>query len=103
MSLRARIVVALNLFSVILVACQAVSAQSTSGSSSAEAIRSRFLKIIDRPRVPLDPELRPVEASRGLTATHLTFASESGERVPGIIIRPDKAAARRPAVIVLHG
>ena len=105
MLLRARIVFALNVFSVILVTCQSANAQVTSGSSSldAESTRSRFLKIIDRPRVPLDPELRPSRALQGLTATHFTFAAESHERVPGIIIRPENAAARLPAVILLHG
>jgi dienelactone hydrolase len=74
--------------------------QSTTDAAS---IRSRFLKIIDRPRVPLDPKLRQGGASQGLTATHFTFATDADERVPGIIIRPEKAAGRRPAVIVLHG
>jgi dienelactone hydrolase len=36
-------------------------------------------------------------------ATHFTIAVETGERVPGIIVRSEKAAARRPAVILLHG
>jgi pimeloyl-ACP methyl ester carboxylesterase len=105
MLLRARIVFALNLFSVSLVTCHSAYAQFTSGSSSLdpESTRSRFLKIIDRPRVPLAPELRPGGSSQGLTATHFTFATEANERVPGIIIGPEKAAARRPAVILLHG
>ena len=88
----------LRVFSVILVTCLSAHGQSTS-----ESTRSRFLKIIERPRVPLDPELRVGRASRGLIATHFTFASEKGERVPGIIIRPEKAAGRRPVVILLHG
>src|SRR3954466_16395280 len=67
------------------------------------ADRSDFLKILERPRVPLAPELHPERASRGLTATHFTFAAEAGERVPGIIIQADKAAGRRPVVILLHG
>jgi len=105
MSFRTAIVFALNIFSAILVTYQAAYGQVTSGSAplDAEVTRSRFLKIIDRPRVPLDPELRTGGASQGLTATHLTFATEAGERVPGIIIRPEKTVSRRPVVILLHG
>ena len=98
MLLRTRIVFALNILSAILVTCLSAHAQSTS-----ESTQSRFLKIIDRPRVPLDEELRAGRASQGLIATHFTFAVEPHERVPGIIIRPEKAAGRRPAVILLHG
>jgi predicted esterase len=103
--LRGRIVFAFNVILVLLVTCRSDSAQSTSGATllDVESTRARFLKIIDRPRVPLDPELRSLGASQGLTATHFTFASEAHERVPGVIIRPDKGAARRPAVILLHG
>src|SRR5438093_3884577 len=107
MVLRARIV-AVNVLPAILIACLAclsAYAQPRSGSTSLDAasIRSRFLKIIDRPRVRLDPKLRLGGASRGLTATHFTFATDADERVPGIIVRAEKAAGRRPAVIVLHG
>ena len=103
--LRARIVFMLDLFSVILMAYPFSYAQSKPDSAlpDAAAIRSRFLKIIDRPRVPLDPQLRPAGTARRLTATHFTFAADAEERVPGIVIRPEKSAGRRPAVIVLHG
>jgi predicted esterase len=105
MSFRGRVVFALNVFSVIMATYQCAYAQVTSGSSAldAESTRSRFHKIIDRPRVPLDPQLRTGGTSQGLTATHFTFASEANERVPGVIMRPEKAGARRPAVILLHG
>src|SRR3989454_8814864 len=87
----------LRVFSVILIACLSAYGQD------ATSIRSHFLKIIDRPRVPLNPKLQPGRSAQGLTATHLTFATDADETVPGIIIRPEKAAGRRPAVIVLHG
>src|SRR5436190_10730439 len=103
--LRARIVFILDLFSLILMAYPCSYAQSKPDSTlpDAAAIRARFLKIIDRPRVPLDPQLRPAGTARGLTATHFTFAADAEERVPGIVIRSEKSAGRRPAVIVLHG
>jgi predicted dienelactone hydrolase len=105
MLLRSKIVFPLIVFVLSLVICLSAYAQFASGSTSldAESTRSRFLKIIDRPRVPLDPELRPQGASHGLATTHFTFATEARERVPGIIIRPEKAAARRPVIILLHG
>ena len=103
--LRARIVFAVNLLSIIFIACLSSYAQSTAGSTALDkaSVRSRFLKIIDRTRVPVDPKLRAGGASQGLTATHFTFATDVDERVPGIIIRQERAAGRRPAVIVLHG
>src|ERR671925_627747 len=86
--------------SAILIAC---TASLSAYSQDAASIRSDFLKTIDRPRVPLNPKLQPAGASRGLTATHFTFATGADETVPGIIIRLEKTAGRRPAVIVLHG
>src|SRR5262249_3291127 len=96
---------AVNVLGGIFLVCLSAHAQSPSGSTSldAAATRSRFLKTIDKPRVPLNPELHQTHSSQGLTATHFTFATEADERVPGIIVRPEKAATRRPAVIALHG
>jgi predicted esterase len=89
----------------VVATCQFGYSQSTSSSASAaaESTRASFLKILERPRVPLDPQVRAAGASQGLIANHFTFASEAVERVPGIIIRSEKAASRRPAVILLHG
>jgi dienelactone hydrolase len=97
--------VSVRILAIMLMTSLSAYAQSRPASNSPddESTRSHFLKILERPRVPLAPELRPGGASRGLTATHLTFASEAGERVPGIIIRQEKTSGRRPAVIVLHG
>jgi predicted esterase len=91
---RARIVIA-----VAFMTCLSAYAQSTDPAS----IRARFLKVIERPRVPLSPDLHPERASQGLAATHFTFATDVDERVPGIIVKQEKAAGRRPAVIALHG
>ena len=87
----------LKLLSVILIGCLSAYGQD------ATSIRSHFLKIIERPRVPLNPKLERGRTAQGLTATHFTFATDADGTVPGIIIRPEKAAGRRPAVIVLHG
>jgi dienelactone hydrolase len=69
----------------------------------AERIRTSFLKMIDRPRVALAPESRPRLDAGIYSAEHFTFASEAGERVPGIFLKSVRATGRRPAIIMLHG
>src|SRR4051812_41456207 len=66
--------------------------------------RAEFLKLIDRPKVPLDPHLDdPVELADGMHQAHFTFTSEAGVTVPGIVIHPAQAGAKMPCVICLHG
>jgi alpha-beta hydrolase superfamily lysophospholipase len=72
-------------------------------------VRAAFLKQLDRPRVPLDVQVTATKAVEdGLVLEHLTFATEkkadgSSERVPTLVLRPDKVQGRLPAIIVLHG
>jgi dienelactone hydrolase len=72
-------------------------------------VRTAFLKLLDRPRVPLDPRTDRTDSPvRGLVAEHVRFASEkhpdgSLELVPTLVVRPEDATKKRPAVIVLHG
>ena len=68
--------------------------------------RAEFLKLIDRPRVPLAAEAKPAVVKDGLAQIEFSFGAEAGQRVPGILIKsaaPNAAAGRRPAVITLHG
>ena len=71
--------------------------------------RTAFLKLLDRPRVPIAAETGPPAAQDGLVEIRFSYATEAGQRVPGILIKavPSEAAtpssAPRPAVIVLHG
>lgn len=69
--------------------------------------RAAFLKLIDRTRVPLDPQTRVRPDGSRYLAEHFTFAPEAGERVTGILVAPASAigtpAGRRPVVIILHG
>lgn len=58
--------------------------------------------MISRPRVPLAPQVTELPPEDGFARQHFTFASEKGERVPGILIRKGSNGAR-PAVIALHG
>jgi dienelactone hydrolase len=74
-----------------------------------EKVKASFLKLLDRPRVPLDvKESTTGKLQDGLVLEHLTFATEkkadgSVERVPTIVVRPEKVTGKMPAVIVLHG
>ena len=59
--------------------------------------------MIARPRVPLAPETQPRLDSGAYRAEQFTFATEAGERVPGVFLKAASANDRRPAVIFLHG
>ena len=67
--------------------------------------RASYLAVIDRPRVPLKPELAELPAVEGLKKYHLWFSADAGERVPGYLLLPDAKAFKgpRPVVIALHG
>ena len=71
---------------------------------SPAAVRAAFQKLLDRPRVPLDPQLLTSDAGDsgppGMVTETLSIASEKKaaatvERVPVLIVRPARAA--RPA------
>jgi dienelactone hydrolase len=67
-------------------------------------VRADFLKLIDRPRVPLAAEVTALPTTRPPAEFHFSFASDSEQRVPGILVENSVAAAgRRPVVIALHG
>lgn len=72
---------------------------------SATDTRAAFIRVIDRPKVPLEAEVVKVADADGLEKYHLWFASDATERVPGYLLLPDRAAfkGRRPVVIALHG
>jgi dienelactone hydrolase len=85
-----------------------LAAETPSSYPPAAEVRAAFLKQLDRPRVPFDVQATPIETNDGLVTEHFTFASErkaSGdiERVPVLLVRPEKVEGRLPAVIVLHG
>jgi dienelactone hydrolase len=75
--------------------------------------RADFLKIIDRPHVPLDPEVKELSTGEKFAEYHFTFAADAQQRVPGILVKPaaakDTSAEgktgehRYPVVIALHG
>ena len=74
---------------------------------SAEA-RAAFLKLLDRPRVPADPQPGPGKTTGELILETLTIASEkkadgSIERVPLLVVKAASLTGPAPAIIVLHG
>lgn len=73
------------------------------GAESADSTRTAFLKLLDRPRVELAPEVKPPAGTNGLRATQFSFAAEAGVRVPGLLVKRNEIEGRRPVVIVLHG
>ncbi|KAF0180620.1 MAG: putative catalytic [Limisphaerales bacterium] len=77
-------------------------ALSSSAAEPADT-RAAFLKLLDRPRVELAPEVKPPAGTNGLRTVHFSFAAEAGVRVPGLLIHRGEAQGRRPVVIVLHG
>jgi dienelactone hydrolase len=88
----------------LLAALLALSSSALLGQASdAERIRSAFLKMIDRPRVALAAETRPRVDAGSYRAEHFSFASEAGERVPGLFLTSVTAKDRRPVIILLHG
>ena len=81
--------------------------QAAPPSSPAE-VKASFLKLLDRPRVPLDAKVESSDTDRGFVVERVSFASEKKadgaiERVPTLIVRPSDGTRRRPAVILLHG
>jgi dienelactone hydrolase len=65
--------------------------------------RADFLQLIDRPRVPLVPEVKEAPAPDGFVQLAFSYAADATNRVPGILLKPAGASVRRPVVICLHG
>lgn len=89
-------------------------ARAPAATPSAAEVKASFLKLLDRPKVPLDVKTAASspDRKRGLVVEKVSFASEkkadgSVERVPVLVVRPLPGNGadhrRRPAVIVLHG
>lgn len=72
-------------------------------STDAADARANFLKLIDRPRIRLSPQVEALPATNGIARFHFSFASDHEHRVPGILMKTESARGRRPVVIALHG
>ena len=71
-------------------------------AASPATIRSAFLRMIGRSRVPLDAVSYPRPDGAGLLVEEISFDAEVGARVPGLVFKR-KSAGKSPAVVVLHG
>jgi dienelactone hydrolase len=72
-------------------------------SASAADSRADFLKLIDRPHVPLAPQVQELPATNGVVQFHFSFAAGPEQRVPGLLMKAAGSSGRRPVVIALHG
>jgi dienelactone hydrolase len=64
--------------------------------------RADFLKLIDRPRVPLAAK-EELPTTNSVVEVRFSFASDAEQRVPGVLLKSTTSNGRRPAVIALHG
>ena len=99
----------LTSFAFVFMSLAVVRADEPLGYPPPDQVRAAFLKLLDRPKVPADPKLIDTKPNApGWVIDHLSIASEKKadgavERVPMVILRPEKNAKKLPAVIVLHG
>jgi dienelactone hydrolase len=88
-------------------AIQPISCESlTEQIKNPAQIRSDFLKLLDRPKVPLEAKESAYDAGEQFDAIRFSFQSQAGEQVPGLLVKLKSDAAntaRKPVVIVLHG
>jgi dienelactone hydrolase len=88
----------------LLMALSLISNGSMLNLAHAADPRADFLKLIDRPRVPLAPEATTMPWTLPLVEFHFTYASDAHQRVPGILLKSTAGpTGRRPVVIALHG
>jgi dienelactone hydrolase len=99
----------LFLLAAFLFVPQFLHAQDVPKYAAPAEVRASFKKLLDRPKVSLDAKASALkDTSNGTILESITFASEKKangdvERVPTILLRPEKTKGRMPAVIVLHG
>jgi dienelactone hydrolase len=65
--------------------------------------RADFLKMIDRPRVALAPQVEKMSGTTAIAEFHFSYAADAQNRVPGILMESANFSGRRPVVIALHG
>ncbi|HEX3126762.1 MAG TPA: prolyl oligopeptidase family serine peptidase, partial [Thermoanaerobaculia bacterium] len=86
----------------VLAACGADTAVSSSASSPART-NGDLLKLFEYdPSAPLDPQVGSSEKKEGYTLQQLTYVSPKGGRVPALLLIPD-GRGPFPGVLLLHG
>ncbi|HET6246144.1 MAG TPA: dienelactone hydrolase family protein [Tepidisphaeraceae bacterium] len=90
----------------ILLASLGAFARADAPQAVSDPTRDAFLKVIDRPRVPLAPEVKADGADAGIARFQFSYATQADQRVPGILYEREQFARdgkRHPVVIALHG
>ena len=87
---------------------QALLGFSQSPEKSVDETRKAFKKLLDRPKLPLDPRQVSKTNSGSFSYETVDFTSDkkqdgSPERVPAYIVSPSEKKSKLPAVIMLHG
>jgi len=65
--------------------------------------RAEFLALINHGRVPLAPSIATWPATNGVAQFHFSFATDTSQRVTGVLMKRELSRGRRPVVIALHG
>ena len=73
------------------------------GEALGADVRGDFLRMIDRPRVPLAVEISKLPTTQPVEEFGFSFASDAATRVPGVLVEESATSGRRPVVIALHG
>ncbi|MBL9199975.1 MAG: acetylxylan esterase [Opitutaceae bacterium] len=76
---------------------------AATSTASASDTRAAFLKLLDRPRVPLAAEVSAPVAKNDLAEIAFSFSADATNRVPGLLVKTTASSGRRPTVIVIHG
>ena len=92
-----------SLSAIVLAASHQLASAPRAQQGPDEALREAFLKVIDRPRVPLDATVKAGAEEGPLASETISFASEAGGRVPALLFKRRGSSSRQPVVIVLHG
>lgn len=87
----------------MLAAAWALAPRAGADEPAPAAIRADFLRLIDRPRVDPAAAVSPPSAFQaGIVREDFSYATEAGQRVPGILLEAAGTSVPRATVIVLH-
>src|SRR5690242_13901300 len=85
-------------------ACALAAAPAAKVPAAPRDPRAEFLKLIDRPVVPLAPQIQPVARADGITEFKFSYTTEKDQVVPGILLKQANATpGKHPVVVALHG
>jgi dienelactone hydrolase len=77
---------------------------SVAFAQSAPELSAKFLKLIDRPKVALAPQVRGLPSPEAnVTQDYVSVATDTQNRVPMLILKSSAFSGKRPVVIYLHG